>query len=268
VSAVLGDALRRVAVLGGREGMPRSLGSVYGGAVTRFLGGTMVLGVSHAIETGLVAGGNGVAVSRDGSTLLFADGAYVMGSHAIHVFSVADGSQLRVVGSKGSGPLQFSSPCHVHVAPDGFVFVADFGNRRVQVLTPTLDFHGFVGVGGLHAPVGVCANADVVVVSEAHPAPHINVFDRRDGSLLRRFGTFGSGDGELDIPRGLCFVDDDRHIAVADSCNNRVSVLRTVDPPRRCGDAACSPRHRVHCLRRARRRWQWQQPRRCVQRQR
>jgi hypothetical protein len=40
-SAVLGDALRRVAVLGGREGMPRSLGSVYGGSVTRFLGGSL-----------------------------------------------------------------------------------------------------------------------------------------------------------------------------------------------------------------------------------
>jgi hypothetical protein len=38
VAAVLGDAERRVAVLGGREGMPRSLGSVYGGSVTRFLG--------------------------------------------------------------------------------------------------------------------------------------------------------------------------------------------------------------------------------------
>jgi hypothetical protein len=38
VAAVLGDALRRVAVLGGREGAPRSLGSVYGGSVPRFLG--------------------------------------------------------------------------------------------------------------------------------------------------------------------------------------------------------------------------------------
>ena len=41
VAAVLGDALRRVAVLGGREGMSRSLGSVYSGAVTRFLGGSL-----------------------------------------------------------------------------------------------------------------------------------------------------------------------------------------------------------------------------------
>jgi hypothetical protein len=36
-AAVLADPQRRVALLGGREGMPRSLGSVLAGAVVRFL---------------------------------------------------------------------------------------------------------------------------------------------------------------------------------------------------------------------------------------
>jgi DNA-binding beta-propeller fold protein YncE len=222
VGAVLGDALRRVSVLGGREGMPRSLGSVYGGAVTRFLGGTMVLDVRHVIKTRKVAGSSGLAVNRDGSTLLFTDG---IGSHAIHAFSVADGSRLRAVGSRGNGPLQFSIPQQIWIAPDGFAFVADFILGRVQVLTPSLDFHGFVGVGSLHYPAGVCANADVVVVSGSFPVSRISVFNRRDGSLLRRFGTFGSGDGELNTLCGLCFINDDRHIAVADIRNNRVSVF-------------------------------------------
>ncbi len=52
VAAVLGDALHRVAVLGGRERMPRSLGSVYGGSVTRFLGGALRGVVSRVIDTG------------------------------------------------------------------------------------------------------------------------------------------------------------------------------------------------------------------------
>jgi tripartite motif-containing protein 2/3/tripartite motif-containing protein 71 len=167
---------------------------VYGGAVTRFLGGVMVLDVSRVIKTRKVVGSNGLAVTRDGATLLFTDG------NAIHAFSVADGSRLRAVGSNGSGPLQFRYPRQISVAPDGFVFVADCDNDRVQVLTPTLDFHGFVGAGELKYPRGVCANADVVVVSESYPASRISVFDRRDGSLLRRFGTFGSGDGELRWP--------------------------------------------------------------------
>ncbi len=225
VAAVLGDALRRVAVLGGREGMPRSLGSVYGGCVTRFLGGGCRGVVSRVIDTPVVKSlNNGVAVSRDGCTLLVSDSH--SGSHAIHVFGVADGSRLRVIGGAGDDPLQFRYPCQVWVASDDFVFVADAGNNRVQVLTPHLDFHGFVGVGQLSSPVGVCANAVVVVVSEhGFDAHRVSVFDRSDGALVRRFGSKGSGDGQLNWPQGLCFMSGHRHVAVADRRNDRVSVF-------------------------------------------
>jgi DNA-binding beta-propeller fold protein YncE len=223
VSAVLGDALRRVSVLGGREGMPRSLGSMYGGSVTRFLGGSLRGKETRVMMTaGVKPRSNGVAVSRDGSTLLVADDFGV--SHAILTLSVAAGSWLRVIGGKGDGPLQFKGPRQVWVASDGFVFVADSGNRRVQVLTPGLDFHGFIGVGHLHRPAGVCANADVVVVSET-AKNRICVLDRRDGTVVRRFGSEGRGDSELDTPCGLCFTAGDRHIVVADCSNNRVSVF-------------------------------------------
>jgi DNA-binding beta-propeller fold protein YncE len=166
--------------------------------------------------------GNGVAVSRDGCTLLASD--YGGGSHAIHVFSVADGSRLRVVGCRGDGPLQFDAPHQVWVASDDFVFVADLSNHRVHVLTPRLGFHGFVGAGQLRCPAGVCANADVVVVSESG-THRVSVFNRVDGALLRRFGSRGSGDGQLKHPHGLCFMSDRRHVAVADHCNHRVSVF-------------------------------------------
>jgi DNA-binding beta-propeller fold protein YncE len=223
VAAVLGDAERRVAVLGGREGMARSLGSVYGGSVTRFLGGGCRGVASRVIATaGVTSWSNGVAVSRDGSTLLVSH--YDGGSHAIHVFRVADGSRLRVIGSRGDGPLQFKKPRQVWVASDDFVFVAEYGNDRVQVLTPRLDFHSFVGVGQLDDPLGVCADDDVIIVSETY-AHRISAFRRGDGALLRRFGSQGSGDGQLSFPRGLCFMSGHRHVAVADCSNNRVSVF-------------------------------------------
>jgi DNA-binding beta-propeller fold protein YncE len=127
---------------------------------------------------------SGVAVSVDGCTLLVSDS--IGGSHAIHAFNIADGSLLRVVGGKGDAPLQFCTPFQVSVAADdGFVFVAELGNNRVQVLTPSLDFHAFIGAGAVTRPTGVCANADVVVVSEAG-THRISVFDRRDGTLRRR----------------------------------------------------------------------------------
>jgi DNA-binding beta-propeller fold protein YncE len=227
VAAVLGDALRRgVAVLGGREGMPRSLGSVYAGSVTRFLGGSLRGVASRVMDTpGVKSFNNGVAVSRDGCTLLVSD--LTGGSNAIHEYNAFDGSRRRVVGSKGDGPLQFVCPCQVCIAPDDFVFVADLLNNRVQVLTPTLDFHSFVGVGQLRGPSGVCANADVVVVAE-YVAHRISVFNRRDGTLVRQFGRDGS-DGSEDVqlrsPYGLCFMPGDRHVAVGDRGKRRVSVF-------------------------------------------
>jgi DNA-binding beta-propeller fold protein YncE len=223
VAAVLGDALRRVAVLGGREGMSRSLGSVYGGSVTRFLGGSLRGVVSRVIDTpGVKSFNNGIAVSRDGCTLLVSD--FTGGSHAIYQYDVVIGSRRRIVGSKGVGPLQFSYPHQVWIAPDDCVFVADWFNHRVQVLTPTLDFHSFVGVGQLHNPAGVCASADVVVVSEVD-IHRISLFNRRDGALARRFGSVGRGPGGLMFPRGVCFMSGDRHVAVAEAGNRRVSVF-------------------------------------------
>jgi hypothetical protein len=112
----------------------------------------------------------------------------------------------------------------VCIAPDGFVFVADSSNHRVQVLTPALDFHGFIGVGQLEYPAGVCASADVVVVAELVRC-RVSVFGRGDGALLRCFGCRGGGDGQLSRPAGLCFLSDDRLIAVADEGNRRVCVF-------------------------------------------
>jgi tripartite motif-containing protein 2/3 len=226
VSAVLGDALHRVAVMGGREGMSRSLGSVLGGSVTRFLGGSLRGVVSRVINTpGVQSDGNGVAVTVDGSTLLVSD--YGGGSHSIREYSIADGLQLRVVGAgtHGSGDLEFFRPRQVWVASDGFVFVADFMNHRVQVLTPTLDFHTSLCEPRLAGPVGVCANADVIVVAE-YAEDRVTVLRRCDGAPLRRFGSKGGGDGQLDRPSGVCFVSDDRHVAVTEVVQSRVSVFR------------------------------------------
>jgi tripartite motif-containing protein 2/3 len=207
-----------VAVLGGREGMPRSLGSVYGGAVTRFLGGAL-RGVAHRV---IYTPTCGVAVSRDGATLLVSVGADC--SDTIHEFHTTDRSICRVIGGEGDGPLEFNEPRQVCIAADGFVFVADCGNNRVQVLTPTLDFHCFIGQRRLTSPVGVCASADVVVVANS-AARRIAVFNRCDGALVRRFGCLGSSDGELKTPCDLCLVSGDRHVAVADYGNERVSVF-------------------------------------------
>jgi hypothetical protein len=101
--------------------------------------------------------------------------ALVCGTRCTFELKVADGSRLRVVAGAGDGPLHFSGPRQLWVASDDYVFVAEVGNNRVQVLTPTLDFHCFVGVDWLKAPVGVCTNDVVIAVSE-EGAHRVSVF--------------------------------------------------------------------------------------------
>jgi DNA-binding beta-propeller fold protein YncE len=174
---------------------------------------------------------NGIAVSRDGSTLLVSD--YNCGSHSISVYNVADGVRKTVFGGPGAagpGPLQLDGPGQVCIADDGVVFVADCHNQRVQVLTPGLDacsrsLRVHWQSGTLHFPLGVCANADIVVVSE-FDAHRLTVFKRSDGSVVQRMGCEGSGDGQLKQPYGVCFMSGgSQGVAVADSGNNRVSVF-------------------------------------------
>jgi hypothetical protein len=74
----------------------------------------------------------------------------------------------------------------------------------------------------VEAPVGVCASADVIVVSEGL-VRRISVFNRIDGALVRRMGS--TGNGQVLYPAGVCFLPGDRHFAVVDLLNNRVSVF-------------------------------------------
>jgi len=55
------------------------------------------------------------------------------GHHRIQVYSRA-GEFIRTIGSRGTGPGQFSEPVSLAVAPDGSVLVADMFNSRVQRL--------------------------------------------------------------------------------------------------------------------------------------
>ena len=54
------------------------------------------------------------------------------GGHNISVFTT-QGQYVTSFGQKGKGEGEFYSPCGVCVDRDGFVYVCDFYNNRVQV---------------------------------------------------------------------------------------------------------------------------------------
>jgi hypothetical protein len=224
LAAVLADT-RSFSVLGGQPGRPRSLGSVFAAAAIRFIGCSMrpfqwPQYHRRVIDVNVCPSFSGLAVTCDGSRLLLS----VMYKHQLHVLRASDGAYLEIIGDKGAGQLQFLYPCQVWVSDDDFVFVVEALGRRVQVLTPRLAFHAFIGdESTLHEPHGVCASAEDVFVADLL-ARCVVVFRRGDGSFTRRFSH-----DRLCQPCGLAFTGIQRHVLVADGSQFVTTFRETGD---------------------------------------
>jgi hypothetical protein len=130
--------------------MDRSLGSVYGGSVTRFLGGSMR---GRRIRT---------ASSAD---LVFASN---LRDCAVFKFRRSDDSLVTRFGSQGRGDGELSSPhAMCFMSRETRVAVADTDNNRVSVFTIDGAFVRHVGVGVVKEPVGVaCSACDELVITD------------------------------------------------------------------------------------------------------
>ena len=144
----------------------------------------------------------------------------------------ADGWQdLRarlVFGSEGAEPGQLLGPRGIAVGPDGFIYVADSGNRRIQKFSPD---GGFVAAwGGFNEPWDVAIAPDGTLYVADTWNHRIERLDA-EGSPVASWGTFGqygvedaAGQGVFYGPRG---VDVDRGgvAYVADTGNKRIQVF-------------------------------------------
>ena len=106
----------------------------------------------------------------------------------------ASGDVIDSFGSSGAGSDQLLSPQALAVATDGRVFVADTGNDRVQVYSPSGVWQSSIaGDGELDAPRGVAIVDDRLVVSDT------------GGNRVRTFDLDGTPHASLSLsaPRGV-----------------------------------------------------------------
>jgi DNA-binding beta-propeller fold protein YncE len=164
---------------------------------------------------------------------------------------VADTSNARVVkftsggvyvtqwGGSGPAPGQFAQPRGIDVDASGNVYVADSGNNRIQKFTSTGAF--LLGWTGVSGPGGVVIDNSGAVVVGATFDYQIAKFTQA-GAPISRWGTRGTGDGQLDRPRGVD-VDAAGNVWVADSYNNRIQEFSSSGQflaklPNRAGNAS------------------------------
>ena len=174
-------------------------------------------------------------VSGHGMALDAARGLVVVSpfiaDYKLYVYSLADGSLVRSFGGQGSGKGQLNwSVGGLCMTPRGTLLVAESSNNRLQeVKIDEVGLFGgrhvrFVGEGLLEEPNYVTCSESVIAVSESSQH-RVTLLSWVDGSLLARFGSKGSGDGQLDWPRGLRLLSDGSGVVVADQWNHRLCIF-------------------------------------------
>ena len=145
------------------------------------------------------------------------------GSHVISVFNKG-GQKMSSIG-KGQDGVTFSTNQGIAVAPNGYIFVADYGNHRIQKIRYPLNFRDPVSVGSEGAeplqfnhPVGIAISPikNRVYVAD-YGNKRVQVLNE-DLTFCRMFGKEGKGNGEFGKPHDIA-IDSSGFVYVSDSAN-------------------------------------------------
>ena len=165
----------------------------------------------------------GVAITSDKFILVSDD-------HRIQKISM-DGYLIASVGECGSGPLQFNNPFGIAISPiTGQVYIAEWGNHRIQVLNPDLTFSHLFGSEGsdngeFQYPLDIAIDSQGLVYVSDSGNYCIQKFSP-DGKFVGQFGTKGSGPGQLNRPLGITIDTAATGLVyVSEHGNHRISVF-------------------------------------------
>ncbi len=162
------------------------------------------------------------------------------GNSRVHKYT-SDGQLLFSWGGPGTGPSEFNIVHNICTDKDGWVYVADRENHRIQVFDSNGNYE--TQWVNMARPCGLYINQDtgLVYVGELGPAigandqaeglgPRVSIYDT-SGNLLARLGGSPEGEqpGRFIAPHGVC-IDSQTNIYVGE-----VSWTHTgshLDPPR------------------------------------
>ena len=190
--------------------------------------------------------GHGIAVDATRGVVVVSS---FNSDYMLYVYSLADGSMKRWFGGQGAGKGQFHwAAGGLCMTPRGTVLVAEYYHNRLQeVSIEDGSWVRFVGEGVLERPQRVHCSETVIAVSDTDQHC-VTLVSWVDGSLLARCGSgLGSGNGQLNGPRGLRLLANGGGVVVADTGNDRLCVFSLAGEFVRAVCGGKSPRDVVEC---------------------
>ena len=125
-------------------------------------------------------------------------------------------------GKKGRAPGELDYPSCVAIHEETHqIFVANYGNNRVELFSETGEFLYQLGVGELSGPWGIAIHGDSVYVSCWDDT--ISKFSLTEMCLVRRIGGYGTDNGLFNSPHQLT-TDLIGRVFIADRGNNRICI--------------------------------------------
>jgi sugar lactone lactonase YvrE len=128
-------------------------------------------------------------------------------------------------GSTGADNGQFKNPNGIAVGKEGYLYVADTWNHRIQKFKPDGTFTTSWGGKGsddgeFRAPSGIATDKDGNVYVADTGNNRIQKFDS-NGTFLAKWGSLGLGEGAFQNPCGIG-IDKDNNVYVCDYVSCRI----------------------------------------------
>ena len=148
---------------------------------------------------------------------------FVSHNHCILVYEL-NGKFVSIIGSEGSGELQFNSPFGLSTdESNNDIYICDYNNSRIQVMSENLQYKSQFGKDSLHYPLDITLYKDnIFVLDQSNPCLHIY---NRDLVLQKSVVT--KGRGQQVINPYFFFIDKFGYILITDYNSNSILILNS-----------------------------------------
>jgi DNA-binding beta-propeller fold protein YncE len=142
------------------------------------------------------------------------------------------GELVQSFATRGTGTGQVREPRRIAVDANGYIWVPDALNNRVEVFNSKGEYvtkFGSFGSGSeqMNYPVGVDVDprGNVWVDDNNNRIDHWELPSQMPPAYSSNFGSFGTGSGQFNQPTGVAFNPMSGNLVVPDEGNNRVEVF-------------------------------------------